>query len=147
MAPTPEQLVEHLFYEVWMLGSTLNKLKLRDFKDQKTANALIDSFCVRARNLNEFFLEENNRADTLKASDFATDDYVVPKASNERKVLFKKINKQISHLTNERTSEQEDKIGDPDREQMYGMLYVDLKNFSEHLKPELRPAWKIKFTE
>ena len=106
-----------------MLGSTLNKLKVWDFKDQKTANARRELiFASTLENLNEFFLEESCRADTLKASDFATDDYVLPKASNDRNLLFKKINKQISHLTNERTSEQQERSGHPDREQMYGIF-------------------------
>jgi hypothetical protein len=127
MAPTPQQLVECLFYEVWMLGSTRDKLNRRDFKDQKTANALIDSFCIHARNLNEFFLEESKREDTLKASDFATASYKPPEKTEARKELFKKVHKQIAHLTNERTSEPDEKIGDPEREQMYGFLFNDLK--------------------
>ena len=30
---------------------------------------------------------------------------------------------------------------------MYGFLFEDLKHFSEHLKPELRPAWGVKFAD
>jgi len=59
---------------------------------------LIESFCIHARNLNEFFLE-NGKDDTLKASSFATNDYKRPNNAPERRSLFAKINKQISHLT------------------------------------------------
>ena len=146
MAPSPEQLVKHLFYKVWMLGSTLKKLKAAEFPDRKTANALIESFCIHARNLNEFFLE-NGKDDTLKASSFATSDYLRPKATAERRKLFAKIHKQISHLTEARTTVEQDKIGPNERDAMYDLLYQDLKNFDRHLRPELRPAWKIVFAE
>jgi hypothetical protein len=146
MAPTPEQLVKHLFYEVWMLGSTLKKLKAEEHPDRKTANALIESFCIHARNLNEFFLE-NGKDDTLKASSFATPDYRRPCNPNDRRELFAKINKQIAHLTEARTTVEDDKIGNKERDAMYVFLYEDLGNFNRHLKPELRPAWKVVFPE
>jgi hypothetical protein len=146
MPPTPEQLMKHLFYEVWMLGSTLKKLKAGDFPDRKTANALIESFCIHARNLNEFFLE-NGKDDTLKASSFATTRYAVPENTAERRSIFAKINKQISHLTEARTTVEKDMIGAQERDAMYSILYDDLDEFDRHLKPDLRPAWKIEFAE
>jgi len=45
-----------------------------------------------------FFLQ-NGKDDTLKASSFATNDYKRPNNAPERRSLFAKINKQISHLT------------------------------------------------
>jgi hypothetical protein len=146
MAPTPEQLVGHLHYEVWMLGATLEKLKTGGLPDRKTANALIESFCIHARNLNEFFLE-NGKEDTLKASSFATSDYRRPDNPEDRRTLFANINKQISHLTEARTTVEKDMIGDEQREAMFALLYADLWNFHRHLKPELRPAWKIIFAD
>ena len=55
--PTPTR-VKHLVYEVQMLGETRRNLREHDFRDQWDVNALMESFCVHARNLNEFFLEE-----------------------------------------------------------------------------------------
>src|SRR6476660_5412138 len=127
MAPTPEQLVHHLFYEVCMLGETRRKLKERDAKDQITANALMEAFCIHARNLNEFFLE-NGRDDTLKASTFATETYQRPEPPKIRQAIFAKINKQISHLTQARTAAAAEKIGNLEREQMYCFLFDDLQN-------------------
>jgi hypothetical protein len=144
MAPTPEQLVHHLFYEVFMLGETRRKLNERDAKDQITANALMEAFCIHARNLNEFFLE-NGWDDTLKASTFATENYQRPEPTKIRQAVFAKINKQISHLTEARTAVAQEKIGPLEREQMFCVLFDELKKFSEHLKPELRPAWKVVF--
>lgn len=44
----------HLNYEIWMLEETNRK----QHDDQVIKNALIESFCVHARNLFEFFAEE-----------------------------------------------------------------------------------------
>jgi hypothetical protein len=56
MARAPKHLVKYLHYEVWMLGSMLQKLEAGSFPDRKTSNAMIESFCIHARNLNEFFM-------------------------------------------------------------------------------------------
>jgi hypothetical protein len=112
--------------------------------DQVIRNALIESFCIHARNLNEFLLE-NGRPDTLKATSFADDNYQPPLVTEVRQALFSKINKQISHLTEDRTSSAEDKIGDLQREQMYSVLFDELQRFSQHLNPELRASWKVIF--
>ena len=104
----------------------------------------MESFCIHARNLNEFFLEVI-RIDTLKASTFASSEYRRPENSPDRQALFKKINKQISHLTTERTSVAGEKIGTRDREEMYSWVYAFLEYFADHIRPDLRGAWKIQF--
>src|SRR5215475_8272532 len=96
-------------------------------------NALIESFCVHARNLNEFFLEEGRHWYLLKASSFTDADYRRPRKTKRRMMLFKKIDRQIAHLTKKRTSIVRHKIGDRQREEMFALLYADLKNFDRHL--------------
>jgi hypothetical protein len=92
--------VKHLRYEVQMLGETMTKLEVPDSFDQTTMNALIESFCIHARNLNEFLLEKRDRhGDLVKASSFTDDAYKPPRTSKSRTALFDKINQQISHLT------------------------------------------------
>jgi hypothetical protein len=139
--------VKHVKYEVQMLGETRRKLQDRDFNDKWTANALIEAFCVHARNLNEFFVEESWHPDTLKASSFADDSYTLPRRTKRRRALFTKINKQISHLTTKRTSATRHKIDGKQREAMFTLLYADLRNFDQHLKPKLRRKWKVVFAE
>ena len=102
--PPPCARVKQLVYEVQMLGYTRRKLQTREFDGQWTANTLIKSFCLHARNLNEFFLEEGRHKDLLKASAFADADYKRPRNTRRRRALFSKINKQIAHLTKKRTS-------------------------------------------
>jgi hypothetical protein len=110
VTPTAEQLAEHVRYEVIMLSETRRKLNERDANDQIAVNALMESFCIHARNLNEFFLE-TGRYDTLKASAFSTQNYARPVETAIRQAIFSKINKQISHLTEARTTVPQQKIG------------------------------------
>jgi hypothetical protein len=142
--PTPVR-VKHLRYEVQMLGETLRKLQERDFDDQWDANALIESFCVHARNLNEFFMEDGRHWDLLKASSFTDTGYRRPRKTRRRAALFKKIDRQIAHLTKRRTSGVRNKIDDRQRATMFAPLYADLRNFDLHLKPALRRKWKVIF--
>ena len=140
---TTHSRVKHLRYEVLMLDQTRRKLKAQDFPDQYMANALIEAFCVHARNLNEFFLEASDRyKDLLKASSFTDAAYKPPRNTKLRRALFDKINRQISHLTKKRTSVARLKIGDKHREQMFAILIGDLQRFDRHLKPHLRRKWK-----
>src|SRR5262249_42705121 len=107
-----EQL-RYMFYEFWMLAETQKRL-LAGSGDAVLENALIESFCTHARNLNEFFLEVG-LGDTLKASDFTLGDYKWPSDSDKRKALITAINKQIPHLYDQRTLVAQQKIGDKDR--------------------------------
>ena len=79
---------------------------------------------------NEFFLEESGHRDILKASSFVDGNYGRPRRTKRRRSLFAKINKQIAHLTNKRTSVVRHKIGPKQREEMFELLNADLKNFS-----------------
>jgi hypothetical protein len=135
-----EQL-RYLFYEFWMLAET-NKRLLGRIGDTVIQNALIEAFCTHARNLNEFFLEAG-WARALKASDFTVGDYKWPPNSEERKALIAKINKQISHLTDQQTLTAQEKIGERDRTALYELLVADFKNFTQHLRPELRPMQQV----
>ena len=127
-----------------MLGELRNIMRSGNGGDQPTKNAIIEAFCIHARNLNEFFLGIG-QGDTLKASSFTTSKYQRSEPDEVRRSVFAKINKQISHLTEARTTVPREKIGDLEREQMYCFLFDDLKRFSDHLKPALRPAWGVKF--
>ena len=49
-----------------------------------------------------------------------------PPNPEDRRALFQRINKQISHLTTERTSVADEKIGPADREEMYGWVHAFL---------------------
>jgi hypothetical protein len=129
-----------------MLVYTFDKLLLveqlvpRSFQAGQV-NALIEAFCLHARNLNEFF-QGSGRDDTLKAATFADNRYKPRPSDKERKALISKINRQISHLTEQRTSVGEEKISSADRARLYSVLIAEADNFTRHLQPHLRSAWR-----
>jgi hypothetical protein len=141
-----ESQLRHVAYELDMLVYTFDKLLLveplvgRSFQAGQV-NALIEAFCIHARNLDEFF-QGSSRGDNLKAKTFADSRYEPRPNDKERKNLISKINKQISHLTEQRTSVAEEKIDAGDRARLYVILIAEANNFTRHLQPHLRPAWK-----
>src|SRR5262245_15039237 len=71
-----EELIgEHLDYEIKMLHETRKALRGETVSANVIANALMESFCIHARNLNEFFFENERWPDVLKARDFAIREY------------------------------------------------------------------------
>ena len=104
-----ENQLKHLGYELDMLVYTFDKLLLVEHLVERSlqpgqVNALIEAFCIHARNLDEFF-QGSGRGDTLKAETFADNEYTPLASDKDRKELVRKINKQISHLTQQHTSE------------------------------------------
>jgi hypothetical protein len=144
--------LEHVFYELNMLRYTFDKLMLVDQDvaphsiQAGLAYALIEAFCIHARNLDEFF-QGSRRPDTLKAKAFADGEYKPLPSDKERKHLLAKINKQIAHLTEQRTSVAAEKIGDRDRLMLHSILIAEADNFTRHLQQDLRPDWKYVPTE
>ena len=141
-----ENQLKHVGYELDMLVYTFDKLLLVEQLVERSlqpgqVNALIEAFCIHARNLDEFF-QGSGRGDTLKAELFADGEYAPLTNDKERKDLVRKINKQISHLTEQRTSEIKEKIGTADRAKLFYILIAEADNFTRHLQPHLRRAWK-----
>jgi polyphosphate kinase len=141
-----ENQLKHVGYELDMLVYTFDKLLLVEQPVERSlqagqVNALIEVFCIHARNLDEFF-QGSGRGDTLKAETFADGEYTPLMSDKERKNLVRKINKQISHLTEQRTSEAKEKIGTADRAKLLYILIAEADNFTQHLQPHLRRAWK-----
>jgi len=123
---------EHLPYEINMfrasylllgtglLGAVLN-------------NALIESFCVHARNLIEFFK-------TKDSCDFDPRAFTVQAyALNKRFIgdsILPKITNQISHLTVNRTSDNSKKIGSADRKAIAESVEREIARFKSNLTPD-----------
>ena len=107
--------------------------------DTALNNALIESFCIHARNLDEFFQGSSRFPDTLRAGDFAIESYRYLTNGPIRRGLVNKIKKQIAHITDDRVGA--DKIDDADRRLLLVVLLAELQNFSIHLKPGLQEVW------
>jgi hypothetical protein len=97
---------KHLPYEIDMLRQTYRKLVEGQVPDEVVGNALIESFCVHARSLLDFFESRpNKRDDDYVATDFTS--IFVPRINQSIdpfKTLRTKLNKEIFHLTGGRMS-------------------------------------------
>jgi hypothetical protein len=118
---------EHLWYEIWMLGETYKLLNLLKVPmSEVVGNALIESFCVHARVLIEFF-------DKSQGADYYT---TVPYVRSKKyKKLNRQINNQISHVVDEgRSDRASDKIGPDERKELIDLLGADIAVFKKTLK-------------
>jgi hypothetical protein len=123
----------HFVYEVEMLKSTFALLQ-NGADSQVIANALIESFCLHARILVDFFKGHGGAA----AAEFA-DGYEPFKGGNIRAELITKLNTQIAHLTYQRTAVDAQKIETSDRAELFSALTREIEFFCTRVKPEFRP--------
>jgi hypothetical protein len=121
-----EYFEDHLNYEVWMLGETYTRL-LVQVPDKVIANALVESFCIHARILIEFFSKARG------ANTYTTKKYVVTKRYEK---LNRQINNQIAHILDEgRSVHALKKIGPVERQELFELLRDDIEVFKQNLAP------------
>jgi hypothetical protein len=131
-----EFLKEHLPYEVDMLRATYSLLQTAS--PNAVGFALIESFCVHARNLIEF-------SKIKKSCNFDprwfTENLKLDKRFVDGGALVK-ITEQISHLSANRRSLQTEKIGLKFREKVYEAIEDELERWEKCLNPGWRAHWK-----
>lgn len=128
--PSPAELLHHhVKYEFEMLRDTY--AQIGSHNDPIIANALIESFCVHARGLFEFFQKTNGARKYADAAytPFAGGD------ETRRGQLTRKLNNQVSHVMDGRTADPSLKIGDTERAEMFALLSAEYANFTAHLLP------------
>jgi hypothetical protein len=136
-----EILKTHYVYEIDMLQKTYVYLANGKFAlDTVAENALIESFCIHARQLIEFFAKKSS-ANRFRADSYAEANYDRLRADDAPlNTLCMKLHKQIVHLDSphERTSDPTEKIGRHERDQLLTILKEQSKQFNENLKSEYR---------
>lgn len=138
IAATKEEILEeHLFYEIWMLLHTDEAL--RTPHSTVTQNALIESFCIHARQLLDFF--ENRQG--VHAKDFTTDGTYVAAHLDGLKSQRRKLNTQIAHLTAQRTKDPNHKILEADRILLRDALLREAHHFESRLQGDFTTKFKI----
>lgn len=130
---------EHLPYEIDMLFATHHLLSV-GVEDPVVRNALIESFCIHARALINFF-EGKGGASALS---FANDNYVPFLKGRVRESLKRMLSQQIAHLTYERTSLENKKIGPEEREELITGIQAELRHFQMHLKAPFNIRWRTR---
>jgi hypothetical protein len=136
VSAVPSEVLEaHYTYEVDMLQGTYVYLADGKYAPDKVAEyALIESFCIHARALIEFFAEKK------RAGKYADANYVKLRKDKEPwKTLYKKLSQQIAHLdSNDRTFDPSKKIGPSERNR----LLTDLAKQSEEFNAKLRAEYR-----
>jgi hypothetical protein len=123
---SPERREYHLDYEIWMLDETSR----RHYVDEVVNNALIESFCLHARNLFEFFAEEAPQY----TQDYRPFSHI---SMRERKAILRKLNVHVTHVKSQgRATNDADKITDRHRAEIRNILSDEITEFRSHLRPE-----------
>jgi hypothetical protein len=130
---------EHLGYGLDMLQRTyealLGQITGSGQLKRITTNALIESFCIHARSLIEFFSNKQG----AHARDFTmTGKYKASSISKIRSQTIQKLNTHVAHLTYDRTTETSKKIGVAERRELLVAIVEEAVSFKEQMKPGYR---------
>lgn len=118
-------LAEHYIYEVNMLRETHRQLA--SATDTCLRNALMESFCVHARALLDFY-KSMPRGDDVVATHFVPSSQFTAAATAQLpNDLRTRVNKQIAHLTASR--ENSTKIDGQDRQTLLNAIDADHASF------------------
>jgi hypothetical protein len=131
---------EHFPYEVEMLVCTFDRLVNPEATDRRLLSALIESFCVHARNLFEFF---DKGAKIDNSPSYCREGYKSLKRGSRH---GKMLNRQIAHLIHGgRFTTPQGKIDDADRLAMIRDLRDEVEHFKEwiHDKSWITEKWNI----
>ena len=92
---------EHLFYEIWMLCEMADRLINRQYQDDVTKNAYVESFVVHSRNLLDFLYDKGTKDDDAIASDFEeTTPWNPPPMDTILNTWYPtRMHKHLAHLT------------------------------------------------
>jgi hypothetical protein len=137
VAELHELFERHFLYEVWMLVETRQRLGWAILDDIVVRNALIESFCIHARALNDFFNDKKG----AKASWFTLGTYAPSERAADYGAAISKLSTQIAHLTQRRTSDLSEKVNQIDREILFVNLIDEARNFRRDLKLEFEALW------
>jgi hypothetical protein len=112
------------------------------------ANAIIESFCVHARNLIDFFSVDSatppQASKNYVGAKHFCDGYAPWTKGGPNRELYGRLNAQISHLTYNRTSKDEEKIGPKEREELVELIERELEIFRGCLRRPYAEKWPFR---
>jgi fructose-1,6-bisphosphatase len=143
-----EAFEHHLVYEVNMLRHTYLFLCVPAWSGE-LRNALIEAFSIHARNLVEFFDQQSQTAGQAKsdyqgAKHFCKSDYQAWSKGRPSQTLLGKINRQIAHLTYDRTAQEEGKLGTADLNELFNYIQQELQEFGKSLREPYAAKWPFR---
>lgn len=138
-------LREHLPNEVKRLNDAFMRLLVRDL-DRTMVNILIESFCIHAHNLIEFFLEETStpkgRNAVAGARHYVGRSYTAFEGNNIRaEESYEKLRSQVDHIRygKEKVASQ---LQGPELTYLKRALDAEIKTFVASLPPRYLATWK-----
>jgi hypothetical protein len=138
---------EHLHYEIDMFFYTLERL--RTSSNEMTAgdrNAFLESFCIHARSLIDFFsskkTESSGEAAAIQFADASYQPFPLDPIPGP---LYGTLNEQIAHLTYGRTDVPSKKLGRIELEELARRIEAEIANFQQRLQPQYASEWRISF--
>jgi hypothetical protein len=140
-----ELLTHHLRYEIVMLRWTFARFRA-PMSHENEKNAFIESFCIHARNLIEFFQGTGNVGGTHAYARHFTINGIYEVCSLTKtelpEDLYGKLSEQIAHLTYGRTKDSTRQIGAPELRQLFELIEGEVANFGDHLDESFKPYWQ-----
>jgi hypothetical protein len=128
----------HLPYELWMMRESLAAAR-RGAPTRFMQNLQVEGFAMHARNLIEFL--KNGDACGFNPADFTTDKFSVNRKFI-RSTLVDMINEQISHLTSDRTDNQEEKFDEPEWIETAGAIEKEFVRWTGNLTSDWAEKWE-----
>jgi hypothetical protein len=122
-----ELLQHHLPYEFAMLRDTYDAI--RTHPDGTIKNALIESFCIHARALVEFFEKDDG------ARKYTDNGYSPGWDKTRIAHLVRTLNHQVALLLYGRTADPSQKLNRADQAELKTVLLDELTRFKAHLLP------------
>jgi hypothetical protein len=136
---------DHIMYEIKMLQMTYGLLGVPWYSGW-VGNALIESFCVHARALIDFFEKRRPETDEQVCACHFTDNSYQPFPSGKVDgPLRGKLQAQIAHLSYQRAKDDDDKIGPEDRKTLLTLINREIDHFAAHLRSPFKDQWPSEF--
>jgi hypothetical protein len=138
-----EIIERHLRYEIEMLRYAYDRLKVGGFENQGQINSLIETFCIHARNLIDFFWEDKPESkDEPKATHFAS-TYPAARGKRPPQRLYGKLHRQVFHLSYKRPIDPQEKFSASERKALIEAIEAEILSFRDHLSERYRIHWQI----
>jgi hypothetical protein len=124
----------HLPYEIKMMRELYAELPTGKYT-RLIHNSNVQSFCIHARNLIEFF---KNKPPCDFDPRLFTDKTYQPNGNFIDSKLEAKINQQVTHLTADRTTNADDQLGQPQWKKIIETIEKEIGRFEKALTPTFK---------
>src|SRR5262249_11710257 len=127
----------HLPYELWMMRTSLAAAR-KGAPTRFQQNLQVEGFALHARNIIEFL--KNGDDCGFNPADFTTEKFSVNRMFL-RPTLIKMVNEQISHLSSDRTENQNEKFDEPRWVETADAIEKEFNWWTDNLTADWATIW------